>query len=343
MPVDDKAPAASPSRLTTWGRLLRLPNLFTVPGDPVAGYLLASRGVLGWAGRLGWDVLGAVAAALCLYCAGLLLNDYFDRHVDARERPDRPIPSGAVKPRTVLIVGLLLLAAGPVIACAVCGGWAGAIAAVTALLVYAYDAGIKNVPWLGPVVMGSCRAVSVLIGAGAAAGGAPLAPLPFIAAGLTWVYTTSVTVIAAGEATGERPGRRAYIPGAVILIACLSLALVARARSGWWPWWVLTSWRGLYDGGLIWSINRAVVLWGALFLLAAVEAELLALRARRGHMRTPPLVGRLIRVMIAIQAAWCVWGGLRSHTSVWNLISVIAAYLGVRCAAGLAARRFYGS
>ena len=28
--------------LRTWGRLLRLPNLFTVPGDPLAGLCLAA-------------------------------------------------------------------------------------------------------------------------------------------------------------------------------------------------------------------------------------------------------------------------------------------------------------
>ena len=29
----------------TWLQLLRAPNLFTVPGDPLAGFLLASGGV----------------------------------------------------------------------------------------------------------------------------------------------------------------------------------------------------------------------------------------------------------------------------------------------------------
>ena len=31
-----------------------------------------------------------------LYCAGMVLNDYWDRHIDAKERPQRPIPSGRV-------------------------------------------------------------------------------------------------------------------------------------------------------------------------------------------------------------------------------------------------------
>jgi 4-hydroxybenzoate polyprenyltransferase len=37
-----------------------------------------------------------VLASGCLYLAGIVFNDVFDRKVDARERPTRPIPSGVV-------------------------------------------------------------------------------------------------------------------------------------------------------------------------------------------------------------------------------------------------------
>ena len=38
-------------------------------------------------------VLLLVGASSCLYLAGMVLNDYFDRDKDAQERPARPIPS----------------------------------------------------------------------------------------------------------------------------------------------------------------------------------------------------------------------------------------------------------
>ena len=34
--------------LRTWLQLFRAPNLFTVPGDPLAGYLFANSGVNSW-------------------------------------------------------------------------------------------------------------------------------------------------------------------------------------------------------------------------------------------------------------------------------------------------------
>jgi len=94
--------------------LFRPPNLLTVPGDPLVGALLAT-GTLGittpWTG-----VFATMVASLFLYTGGLLANDFFDRHVDARERPNRPIPSGAIRPIIVLILALILTGAGLLIA-----------------------------------------------------------------------------------------------------------------------------------------------------------------------------------------------------------------------------------
>src|SRR5438874_1337202 len=89
-----------------WLQLFRAPNLFTVPGDPVAGYLLVVRGSFTGA------VFAAIGASLCFYCAGLVLNDIADIEEDRRDRPMRPLPSGAIDLRTAHIVGASLLAGG---------------------------------------------------------------------------------------------------------------------------------------------------------------------------------------------------------------------------------------
>ena len=83
------------SPLRTWLQLFRAPNLFTVPGDPLAGYVLASYGALES------DVFFAVGASVCFYAAGLLDNDLADLAEDRAERPARPLPSGAASPRAV--------------------------------------------------------------------------------------------------------------------------------------------------------------------------------------------------------------------------------------------------
>ena len=73
--------------------LVRLPAVLSVPGDVLVG--AAASGQVRNVRR----TAGLVASSSCLYLAGMALNDYADREVDAVERPGRPIPSGRVTPR----------------------------------------------------------------------------------------------------------------------------------------------------------------------------------------------------------------------------------------------------
>ncbi len=82
-------------RAGAWAELLRLPALFTVPGDALAGAAAAGA-------RPGPRTLLAIASSLCLYEAGMALNDWADRAEDAVERPHRPLPSGRVRPAAAL-------------------------------------------------------------------------------------------------------------------------------------------------------------------------------------------------------------------------------------------------
>jgi len=300
---------SKPSPLTTWCRLLRLPNLFTVPGDPLAGFMLATGGVLDW------RVAGAMATSLLLYSAGLLLNDYFDRHVDARERPERPIPSGAVKARTVLAIGLILLAAGVGVAFAVGHAGAGAVAIALALAVFGYDAWLKRVRWLGPLVMGACRAASVVLGATFAC--RPMAPPVVVAAGIVWAYIAAVTVLAARETSSTRPRHAAFVPGGILAAGIVVLWMAWRPKS---------------------PLDALL----PLFLLtgATVGALVEAARVVRGKTPVPPFIGELIRYLILVQAAWAIWPC--GHTAHAYAVLGYGSIAWWSCA-GFASSKFYGS
>src|SRR5438270_10047301 len=84
-----------------WRLLHPLPSLLTVVAAG-AFVLLAARGVPPL-GRL-FHLLVIEAAMQFSISA---FNDYFDREVDAG-RPDKPVSSGAISPRTAWLVGLLL-------------------------------------------------------------------------------------------------------------------------------------------------------------------------------------------------------------------------------------------
>ena len=257
-PEFDAPPPAAGGRLKAYLQLLRLPNVFTAMADVLMGYLVVRGDQTGGGPLL---LAALVGASSLLYLAGMALNDLFDREQDARERPQRPIPSGRVSPRAAAWLGaeLLLLGAGlGWLASSLIGGArAGATATLLAASVVLYDRWLKRTP-LGPAAMGCCRALNVLLGMSAA----PViwqTPHALIAAGLG-TYIAGVTWFARTEAAVSR--RRA-LAGAVAVMAA-GVALVAA-----FP-------RFAADGDLAIfarvDAGRWYVLWLALFLLIGGRA-----------------------------------------------------------------------
>lgn len=143
-------------------RLVRAPAALTVPGDVLAG--AAATGA-----PLRPATLVSAASSVCLYWAGMALNDWEDRDLDAAERPERPIPSGMVTPGTALAVACGLTAAGLGLA-SVAGGRSGLVAALPLTgAVWSYDLVFKNTGW-GPTAMATARLLNVLSGATASGG-----------------------------------------------------------------------------------------------------------------------------------------------------------------------------
>jgi 4-hydroxybenzoate polyprenyltransferase len=210
--------------------LSRISNLPTIWTNVLAGIVAAHAPVQ-------WPVVGRLAVAVSLlYTAGMFLNDAFDRHIDAVERPDRPIPAGDVTARAAFVSGCVMLAAGvwvvamqprfvPPLA------WSLLLAA--AIVRYNYHH--KKNPF-GPLVMGLCRGLVYCVAASAVAGAVPGGVL--VAALCLIAYVVGLTEVA--KRIGPRAG--VVVP---LLIAGISLfdagvvalfgggiALVALAAAG---------------------------------------------------------------------------------------------------------------
>lgn len=183
------------ARLGAWAELLRVSALFTVPGDALAG--AAAAGGTTRATAL------AAGCSLCLYEAGMALNDWADRAEDAEDRPHRPLPSGRIPPRSALLAAGALTGTGLALA-ARAGRPALTVATALAATVWAYDLGLKRTP-AGPVAMGAARALDVLLGATTsaprrAAGDRLRAALPPAAA--LGLHTLAVTTVSRRETRG---------------------------------------------------------------------------------------------------------------------------------------------
>lgn len=210
------------SSARTYAQLVRLPNVFTALAD-----ILLGAAACGAFEQAGWWRYGfLLAASACLYSGGMVWNDFFDVDQDRRERPFRPIPSGRVSRAQAGRFGTVLLASGLFLAAAsgFFGGEMNFAPATTALLLVAaillYDAWLKRTP-LGPVGMGLCRSLNVLMA---------LAECPSAAwtgriylAMVVGIYIVGVTWFARTEARISR--RASLVVGAAIMLLGLCLAL----------------------------------------------------------------------------------------------------------------------
>jgi len=183
------AAAPAPALAATLLKLGRVSNLPTVWTNVLASAVLSG-------GDWRSAKLGLMIVAMSLvYIGGMYLNDYFDRAIDARERPERPIPSGDIAASTVATIGFSFVGAGA-IATAAMGPAAAALAALLAASVVAYDWRHKDNPF-APVVMGACRALVYGATAAALSGGVTI--FTAIAAVAIGAYVAGLTYAARQE------------------------------------------------------------------------------------------------------------------------------------------------
>lgn len=193
-------------------RLLRPANLVTALADILAGYAAAGA-------NSSHDLSLLLISTTGLYGGGIVLNDVFDAAEDAVERPERPIPSGAVSRRVAGWFGVALLVLGVMVA-AIDSALSGTIALATALCVLVYDSSGKHHAFWGPMNMGLCRALNLTLGLSAASAGVLRYrwPVALVLLG----YIAGVTALSRGEVRGgTRTSVR--ISGAWLLFSVLCL------------------------------------------------------------------------------------------------------------------------
>ena len=182
-------------------RLGRVSNLPTVWTNTLAGIVLA-----GGSAADARTVPLLVALSL-FYVAGMYLNDAYDAEIDARERPDRAIPSGQVRAETVFAAGFGMIALGLALLFWV-GYGAGAGTGLGPVMgglglgaaIVLYNRRHKENP-LSPVLMGLCR-VLVYVTAGLAVA-YELPPALLIGALLLLCYLIGLTYVAKQETLDE--------------------------------------------------------------------------------------------------------------------------------------------
>lgn len=261
---------------------MRPANIITAVSDILAGITIAIFATGMQEVKISYsDIVLLIISTAGLYGGGVVMNDYFDAAIDRVERPERPIPSGLISENTAALGGTILLIAGIMAASMVHpeglfspSTWIAAAIAIAALV---YDKWGKHHFFIGPLNMGLCRGLNLLLG---------ISMIPssiyqyWFLCFVPVVYIAAITMISRGEVYG---GKKTTMYGAVALyfLVILSILFVA-----------------LYNNTAI-----IAVLFLVIFAAIVFPPLLKAMKKPSG-----PLIGKAVKSgvigLIAMNASW---------------------------------------
>jgi len=184
-------------KLFAYLRIVRPANIVTSVADILAG--IAISGVLiSQASTPGFAIFCLCLSTAFLYGGGIVFNDVFDAALDKIERPERAIPSGLISLKNAAILGTVLLVSGIVLA-SLTSLTSGLLAFGVSCFALLYNKIGKHHPFFGPLSMGICRGLNLLLG---------LSIVPemlhqqYFLAIIPVIYIFSITMTSRGEVHG---------------------------------------------------------------------------------------------------------------------------------------------
>ncbi|OYD43746.1 UbiA-like protein EboC [Sphingobacterium cellulitidis] len=210
--------------LKPWIQIIRPSNVLTAISDVLAGVAIACLFLHHDLPEVNNLILITISSML-LYTGGIVFNDVFDAALDQVERPERPIPSGRIKKSSAAILGAVAFAIGCALAFLV-NVSAFSISLAIVLMCLLYNGKAKHHFIAGPIVMGTCRGLNLLLG---------MALLPasleyWYIAIVPIIYIASVTNISRGEVYGNNKTAMLVSIGlyAMVILTLLYFTFVSR-------------------------------------------------------------------------------------------------------------------
>jgi 4-hydroxybenzoate polyprenyltransferase len=197
-------------------RLMRLANVVTAVADVLAG--IAISGYFSGDGNY-VPVLLLCISTIGLYSGGIIFNDVFDAGLDAIERPERPIPSGMISVTAATAFGILFFSVG-VGAAALFQPISFQIAILIVLACLSYNRWAKHYTIWGPLNMGLCRGLNLMLGVSILA---PAINDWWFLGLIPLIYIASITIVSRGEVHG---GNKKMLSIAAVLYAVVIASII---------------------------------------------------------------------------------------------------------------------
>lgn len=215
-----------------YAKLTRPANLPTAMADIMAGasisgftFLIASDTSINGTAYLNLILL--IFSSIFLYAGGVVLNDVFDFKIDQVERPERPIPKGDVSLKGASLFGSGLLLMGIFLSFFV-NDLSGIIAIILALTIIIYDSFSKKYQFLGPLNMGLCRGLNLILGMSVFG-----EIFHWMYAVIPLLYIFAITLISRGEVYGQNKKHIIYAGLIYAIVVFIVLMIVPDIRTQW--------------------------------------------------------------------------------------------------------------
>ena len=278
-----------------WLRLLRLPNLFTAPGDSLAGYFLASAFIGNKTVSL-WTIVLLAVTSVFIYAFGVVMNDLVDYQEDCIHRPERPLPSGRINRQQATWICVQLW----IIASICCPGSSISIFllhidsnslfvfVVLFITIALYNMWLKHYRLAGSIAMGLCRGLNFLLGVTATGYGVSLGKIwpVFVPFAAITAYIAAVTWLADKENEEQNVGFVVQIPAIATAMAWFGTVLPLPEKT-------------------VALAIPAVVLVQTVFLLEQTAGKLYHNTVEPNDMQRA--IGALLRPLVFWQVTWILF------------------------------------
>lgn len=252
-------------------RGMKLPGIVRII-RPVNAVVAGLAAILGYGIAAGNLVTGTIllfSAVFLITAGGNSINDYFDADIDQINRPDRPIPSGDVRPRMAWNISFALFSCGILIAVftnPVCFG----IAVFNTLLLVLYAARLKRTFVAGNLAVSYLSASIFLFGGAYLGYEGIIRVLPVVLVTLFAMLSREI-LKTAEDVEGDAASGADTIPvrygvrSAVLLSAVFALCAIAGSIYPvlWWGNW--------YLGGIL--IVDSVIIFAAVRPVSCTDSR----------------------------------------------------------------------
>ncbi len=303
------------SKIIAWLRLMRIPNLFTVPGEAVVGYIFC-RGDLSKP-----EFIYLIAASLCFYILGLITNDIADVKEDRNSSPGRPIPSGKVSVKSASAIAILFFMLSFIFTLLINSKtFTIGLALSGTIITYNFFSARGRV-FPGPFLLSLCRVLNIMLGVAAAGTylARPIMLAGFLIFEILYIFGLSV---AASEETS--PKKAKLIASSVIIYASMCILLFSS---------FLSVERVIaYSGEVPPPVKLGLFFWIVAFFFVLKSTS--GWYAAKKSENVPRDIGMLIRNLIVVQASVCAFSGCL-YPAIFIILLFFPAYF--------SSKYFYGS